>query len=69
MAAAAGTPSRALITAGVVAVGHVLLTGFGTSLGYGGTVPPEVGGWGPTVLFAALATWLGVRSRGFGPSA
>ena len=63
-------PSSALtlMLSAVVAVAYVLLTGVGTSLGYGGAVAPLVAGWTPTVLFGVLAAYLGLRLRGFGQS-
>ena len=61
-------PSSALtlVLSAVVAVCYVLFTGVGTSLGYGGAVAPWVAGWAPTILFAAIAGYLGLRLRGFG---
>jgi lipopolysaccharide export system permease protein len=63
-------PSSALtlVLSAVVAVAYVLLTGVGTSLGYGGAVEPWVAGWAPTLLFSGLAAYLGMRLRGFGQS-
>jgi lipopolysaccharide export system permease protein len=63
-------PSSALtlVLSAVVAVAYVLLTGVGTSLGYGGAIAPAVAGWTPTALFALLAAYLGLRLRGFGQS-
>ena len=63
-------PSSALtlVLSAVVAVAYVLLTGIGTSLGYGGVVVPWVAGGAPVVLFAVLAAYLGLRLRGFGGS-
>ena len=31
------------------------------SIGYGGTIPPGVGGWGPALFFSALAGFLALR--------
>ncbi|MCG8590412.1 MAG: LptF/LptG family permease [Proteobacteria bacterium] len=59
-------PSHTLVVSAAVAVLHVLLTGAGASLGYGSTLPPLVAGWGPTLLFGAIAAVLGLRVRGFG---
>ena len=63
-------PSSALtlMLSAVVAVAYVLLTGVGTSLGYGGAVAPLVAGWTPTLIFGVLAVYLGLRLRGFGQS-
>ena len=54
-------PAQTLVVSGVLAVVYVLLTGVGASLGYGGSVPPVVGGWGPTGMIAAVAAWLALR--------
>lgn len=61
-------PSSALtlVLSAAVAVAYVLLTGVGTSLGYGGALPPWVAGWSPVVFFSGLALYLGLRLRGFG---
>jgi lipopolysaccharide export system permease protein len=61
-------PSSAttLVLSAVVAVAYVLLTGVGTSLGYGGALPPWLAGWSPIALFSTLALYLGLRLRGFG---
>ena len=52
----------------VTAVAFVLLTGVGTSLGYGGVLSPPVAGWGPPGIFAALTLVVGVRLRNLGRS-
>lgn len=54
-------PAQTLLVSGILGVCYVLLTGVGASLGYGGSVPPVVGGWGPTGLVAAIALWLAAR--------
>jgi lipopolysaccharide export LptBFGC system permease protein LptF len=54
-------PAQTLLVSAFPAVTHVLLTGVGTSLGYGGTLPPGVAGWLPTGVFAALTLGLGAR--------
>ena len=68
--AVAGPPhpssSLVLMLSVAVSVSYVLLTGVGTSLGYGGALPPIVAGWGPTSIFAVLAVYFGLRLRGFG---
>lgn len=63
-------PSSAttLVVSAVVAVSYVLLTGVGTSFGYSGALPPWLAGWAPTLFFAGVAAWLGLRLRGFGQS-
>lgn len=57
-------PAQTLLVSGSVAVGYILLTGVGSSLGYAGTIPPLVGGWAPTGIVAAIATWLAARLWG-----
>jgi lipopolysaccharide export LptBFGC system permease protein LptF len=54
-------PAQTLLVSAFLAVAHVLITGVGTSLGYGGSLSPPVAGWLPTALFAALAVGLGTR--------
>lgn len=57
-------PARTLLVSGIVAVAYILLTGVGTSLGYGGTIPPAVAGWAPAGSVAAMAVYLAARLRG-----
>ena len=52
-----------LVMSVVVSVSYVLLTGVGTSLGYGEALSPSIAGWGPIGLFALLAAYLGLRLR------
>ncbi len=54
-------PAQTLLVSAILAVGHVLLTGVGTSLGYGGTLSPPVAGWLPNVVFGGLVLALGAR--------
>jgi len=54
-------PAQTLLVSGAIAVSYLLLTGVGASLGYGGRVSPAVGGWGPTLIFSALAAYLAFR--------
>lgn len=54
-------PARTLLMSGILAVAYILLTGIGSSLGYRGSIPPVVGGWGPTLGFALLAGALAAR--------
>jgi len=56
-------PAQTLLVSGMLAVAYILLTGLGASLGYGGTIPPVLGGWGPTLALGALAGGLAVRLR------
>ncbi len=54
-------PAQTLFFSVVVGVGYFLLTGVARSLGYGGAIPPPMGGWGPILLFGSLSGWLGFR--------
>jgi LPS export ABC transporter permease LptG len=54
-------PAQTLLVSGILVVAHVLLTGVGISLGYGGTLSPIVAGWMPTGAFAGLVAALGAR--------
>jgi LPS export ABC transporter permease LptG/LPS export ABC transporter permease LptF len=54
-------PAKTLLVSGALAVGYILLTGVSASLGYAGSVPPAVGGWGPTIVFTLLAGALALR--------
>ncbi len=58
--------AASLVLSAGVAVGYTLLSGIARSLGYGGAVAPSVAGWTPTILFGAVALYLGLRLRGFG---
>lgn len=55
------TPALTLLVGFTLAVAYVLLTGIGTSLGYGRYLPPAVAGAAPVVLLALLAAWLSSR--------
>jgi len=50
----------------VLGVGWVLLSGTGASLGYGGALNPLLAGWGPVLVLAALAAYLGLHLRARG---
>ena len=54
-------PAQTLLLSVVVGIGYILLTGVSRSLGYGGAMPPVVGGWGPILVFLAVAAFFGVR--------
>jgi len=56
-------PAVTILTSSVLGIGYILLTGVGTSLGYGGGLPPILAGWGPVLLLGGLVTALVVRSR------
>jgi hypothetical protein len=32
-------------------------------MGYGGVMPPAIGGWGPLIAFLAVASFFGARLR------
>lgn len=55
------SPAKTLLVSGGLAVTYILLTGVGASLGYGGTLPPPIAGWGPTGVVAAIALYLAMR--------
>jgi lipopolysaccharide export system permease protein len=54
-------PAQTLLVSGVLGVGYIMVTAIGASLGYGGSVPPAVAGWGPVLVFAVVDSALGVR--------
>lgn len=56
-------PAQTLLASGMLAVANILLTGLSTSLGYRGSIPPVLGGFGPTLAVALLAVALAVRLR------
>jgi len=55
--------STTLLVSGALGVGYVLMSGTGSSLGYGGAIPPLVAGWGPTIFLTSIAIGLAVRVR------
>ena len=54
-------PAQTLLVSGIVGVVYILFSGVAASLGYGGAVPPAVGGWGPVLLFGSVAAVFGLR--------
>ena len=56
-------PVHTLIACAIIAVAHALATSFSGSMGYGGTLDPVLAGWGPSVLFGAVAAGMGFRLR------
>jgi len=54
-------PAQTLLLSAVVGIGYILLTGVSRSLGYGGAMPPSIGGWGPIMVFLAIAAFFGTR--------
>jgi LPS export ABC transporter permease LptG len=54
-------PAQTLLLSAVVGIGYILLTGVSRSLGYGGVMPPVIGGWGPILIFLAVAAFFGAR--------
>jgi lipopolysaccharide export system permease protein len=55
------SPARNLLVSVVVGVGYLMATGVSASFGYGGTISPALGGWAPNLLFAMIASYLGLR--------
>jgi len=56
-------PVHTLIASAIIAVSWALATSFAGSMGYGGTLPPLLAGWGPPALFGAVALAMGFRLR------
>ena len=56
-------PVHTLIASAIIAVSYTLVTSFAGSLGYAGTLPPVVAGWGPPFLFGSIALGMGLRLR------
>jgi len=54
-------PAQTLLVSGIVGVVYILFSGIAASLGYGGAVPPVLGGWGPVLLFGSVAAVFGLR--------
>jgi lipopolysaccharide export system permease protein len=54
-------PAQNLLVSGVVGVGYILFSGVFASFGYGQTVSPVIGGWGPNIVFSLVAAFLGLR--------
>jgi LPS export ABC transporter permease LptG/LPS export ABC transporter permease LptF len=54
-------PAQNLLVSGVVGVSYILLSGVSASFGYGQTVSPVIGGWGPNIVFSLVAGFLGLR--------
>jgi LPS export ABC transporter permease LptG/LPS export ABC transporter permease LptF len=54
-------PAQTLLLSVVVGISHILLTGVSRSLGYGGAVPPVIGGWGPMLIFLFADVFFGLR--------
>jgi len=54
-------PAQTLLVSGILGVSYIMVTAIGASLGYGGTIPPAVGGWGPTLAFSLVTGFLTVR--------
>jgi len=55
------SPAQNLMVSIIVGVGYLMATGVSASFGYGGTIRPELGGWGPNILFAFIAAYFGLR--------
>ena len=65
-ASCANCSSATLIACAIIAVTHALATSFSGSMGYGGTLDPVLAGWGPSVLFGAVAAGMGYGEEGEG---
>jgi LPS export ABC transporter permease LptF/LPS export ABC transporter permease LptG len=52
-----------LVLAGGVAIGYTIASGTSASFGRGGTLPPWLAGWGPSLIACAAVAWLGWRAR------
>ena len=51
-------PALTLLGGILLGVGYVLFTGVCAALGYGGTLPPVIAGWGPPLSLGLMAGWL-----------
>jgi lipopolysaccharide export system permease protein len=56
-------PVQMLIASAILAVVHAIATSFAGSMGHGGTLPPWLAGWGPSLAFAVIAVAMGIRQR------
>ena len=54
-------PAQTLLMSVLVGISYFLLTGVSRSLGYGGALPPAIGGWGPMLVFGSIVGFLGLR--------
>jgi LPS export ABC transporter permease LptG len=54
-------PAQTLLLSVVIGISYILMTGVSRSLGYGGAMPPVVGGWGPIFVFLVVAAFFGLR--------
>jgi lipopolysaccharide export LptBFGC system permease protein LptF len=54
-------PAQTLLLSVVVGISYILLTGVSRSLGYGGALPEVLGGWGPVMVYASIASFFGLR--------
>jgi lipopolysaccharide export system permease protein len=57
-------PAVTLFVSIVIGISYTLLTGVSASLGYGGSLPPVLAGWGPSLGYAVFAGLLARRSQG-----
>jgi lipopolysaccharide export system permease protein len=56
-------PVQMLIASALIAVVHAIATSFAGSMGQGGSLPPWLAGWGPSLLFGLVAIAMGIRQR------
>ena len=54
-------PAQTLLVSAVIGVSYILLNGVAASIGYGKTLPPAPAAWSPTLLYASLAGFFGLR--------
>jgi lipopolysaccharide export system permease protein len=54
-------PAQTLLVSAVLGVSYILLNGVAASIGYGRTLPPGPAAWAPTLLYASLAGFFGLR--------
>lgn len=54
-------PAQTLLVSAVLGVSYILLNGVAASIGYGKTLPPGPAAWSPTLLYASLAGFFGLR--------
>jgi lipopolysaccharide export system permease protein len=52
------TPAQILLASAALAIAHFVLSALAVSLGYRGTIPPVVAGWGATAISAVALVYL-----------
>lgn len=56
-------PVHTLIASAIIAVTHALATSTAGAMGQGGTLSPWIAGWAPSIVFGAVAFFMGARLR------